>query len=362
MCSRISLLLVLFTTLLPVIANAQVGINNDNPDSSAVFDIKADQKGVLFPRINLEDIDGEGMSEKDALFYYNKSEKRFYYYSGKKGNWQCINPFNATDSSQITAPGNLTVDTNLTVKNNQTVKNKLTVENILNVTNVMEANQNKITLKKKVELNDEMSVQNNFTVEQGEVNVNNGNLSVNNGYRIKGKGSVPKGTILMWKGDASQNFNEDGKGIKELKGWAICNGNTHGTFTTPNLKNRFIKAGMQSSQGPSSSQYRNYPYYIDVENGCEPWQNKIIIKLNYTIPNPNGGTQYTKRDTIKAHNYKRAVSIAGWNTCPENNYIDCSTEFIKKIDNPDYYRNKNKCKTSNQIETDYYSLLFIIRI
>jgi len=351
-------LLAFFISLLSSICFAQVGINTDNPDTSAVLDIDSNNKGVLFPKIT----DTSSLNATNGLFYYNGNNNRFYYYNASKSNWQCINPFNATDTSHITAPCNLKVNSDLTVKSNQTVKNKLTVEDILEVTNVMEANQSIIILKKKVDLNDEMSVQNNFTVEQGEVNINNGDLSVNNGYRIKGKGSIPKGTILMWKGNTSQNFNSSGKGINDLEGWAICNGNTHGTFTTPNLTDRFIKAGTQSSLGPSSSQHKNDPYYIDVENGCEPWQNKIKIKLNYTLPNPGGGTQYSKSTTIKAHNYKRAVSIAGWNTCPQDNYVDCSTELIEKNPNPDYYRSKNSCKTSNQVDTDYYSLLFIIRI
>jgi hypothetical protein len=350
-------LLLLFSTFLFRISSAQVGINTDDPNSSAILEIYSNDKGVLFPKIT----DTSSLNVTNGLFYYNGNNNRFYYYNASKSNWQCINPLNSTDPSQITASNNLKVNSDLTVKNNQTVKNKLTVEDILEVTNVMEANQSIITLKKKVDLNDEMSVQNNFTVEQGEVNVNNGDISVNNGYRIKGKGSIPKGTILMWKGNTSQNFNSSGKGINDLEGWAICNGNTHGTFTTPNLTDRFIKAGTQSSLGTSTSQHRNDPYYIDVENGCEPWQNKIVIKLSYTTAGPTGGDG-SKQDTIKAHNYKRAVSIAGWNTCPEDNYTNCSTEFIKKIDNPDYYRSKNSCKTSNQVDTDYYSLLFIIRI
>jgi hypothetical protein len=225
----------------------------------------------------------------------------------------------------------------------------------------MEANQSIITLKKKVDLNDEMSVQNNFTVEQGEVNVNNGDFSVNNGYRIKGKGAIPKGTILMWKGNTSQNFNSSGKGINDLEGWAICNGNTYGTFTTPNLTDRFIKAGTQSSLGANSNQYNNNQYYIDAENGCEPWRNSYVIELTYYEGSPGGLVEKTRNDSIKAHSYQHAKTLLGWRNC-NGGYQKCDTRLLRKKNNPDYYRSKNSCKTSNQVDTDYYSLLFIIRI
>ncbi|MFW6145267.1 MAG: hypothetical protein ACOC4Y_00570, partial [bacterium] len=58
--------LLLVTTMLQ--GYAQIGINTDDPDASAILDIKSDKRGVLFPRIEKKDLDD--LQEKDALFYY----------------------------------------------------------------------------------------------------------------------------------------------------------------------------------------------------------------------------------------------------------------------------------------------------
>jgi microcystin-dependent protein len=162
------------------VCHAQVGINQDNPSDSAILHISSDSKGVLFPAPVVDKINN---NKKDGLFYYNSNEKRFYHYNKNLQSWQCVNPFNAEDTSNIKAPGNLSVQKNLTIKN-------------------------------------------------GKVTVKGGNLEVNksNNHMIKGYGTTPIGGIIMWSGKIS-NIPD---------GWALCDGKKHNGRQTPDLRGRFI--------------------------------------------------------------------------------------------------------------------------
>mgnify|MGYP000550657856 CR=1 FL=1 len=161
---------------------AQIGINTDNPDTSAVLDISSDEKGVLFPQIN----NSEKLDSTDGLFFYNSNEKRFYYYNGDKGNWQCVNPLNAEGPDNIAAPNNMTVENNLKVKNN--------------------------------------------------LKVDGGDLEVTKENKIIGYGTTPVGGIIMWSGDTIPD------------GWVLCNGQDTNGRETPDLRGRFV-VGYSESYG-----------------------------------------------------------------------------------------------------------------
>jgi len=163
----------------------QIGINTDDPDTSAILDIDSDDRGVLFPRIS----NPNQLDSTDGLFFYNNEEERFYYYNETLETWQCVNPFRAQDTSNIEAPGDLSVHEDLTVERN-------------------------------------------LTVENGKVTVKGGNLEVDttDQHMLKGYGTTPIGGIIMWSG-AIDSIPD---------GWALCDGKIHNGKQTPDLRGRFI--------------------------------------------------------------------------------------------------------------------------
>lgn len=338
---------------------AQIGINTDDPDESAILDIEADKKGVLFPRIEQGDI--EDMPEKDALFYYNNHTKRFYYYNASKANWQCINPFNSTEPSQIQAPGNLEVNSNLTVENNQTVKNKLTVESKTESNEVMKVDQNEIKLNKKVDVNDTMSVKKDLTVEEGE---------------IKGRGSAPVGTIVMWGLDDTTKIPEN---------WDICDGRGE----TPDLTDKFIIGGYTNYRD-GKIQYKNKNKYTSEPADCETDSNQYYIRAKITIHYNNGNTVfYNPPETMEAKIYKANSRSKAKDKAEEDdlcikdidkieelddfsdesidpeeiddNEWSCTVEVESEEENPDYYIDNSNCISEGYKEVPRYKLIFIMR-
>ena len=141
---------------------AQVGINQDDPDTLAILDIKHQNKGVLFPRI--DDIGQVG--EVNGMFFYRTTDNKFYYYNGTS--WQCVNPFSSTSGNTI---------------------------------------------------------EGNITIQNGGVTVQGGNLTVEPENTINGFGTIPIEGIIMWSGSVA-NFETSGLGKSgtNMYGWALCNG------------------------------------------------------------------------------------------------------------------------------------------
>lgn len=199
------------------VCHAQVGINQDNPSDSAILHISSDSKGVLFPAPVVDKINN---NKKDGLFYYNSDEKRFYHYNKNLQSWQCVNPFNAEDTSNIKAPGNLSVQKNLTIKN-------------------------------------------------GKVTVKRGNLEVNksNNHMIKGYGTTPIGGIIMWSGDTIPD------------GWALCDGKVHNGKQTPDLRGRFIVGYSEQYPDSDNEQMTNDTNYSPTPSDTTYRQKRYIYKI-----------------------------------------------------------------------------------
>ena len=309
---------------------AQIGINQDNPSDSAVLHISSDSKGVLFPAPVESKI---RTYNKDGLFYYSSDSKRFYYYNESKSNWQCLNPFNATDSSQITAPGDLVVNSDLTVNAN------LAVNGILEATN----NNDKIELKKDINAKNnslevsDVTVNNNATVENGDVEVENGDVNVNSG-KISGRGSVPIGTIVMWNGGTIPN------------GWEKCDGGSFNGVNIPNLTDRFIVAGNNSTSGGKIA-YRDHKYTSE-PNNCET--ERYTYYLQKPHPLPDHDPQTTIVDANSLSGAKSKASGSGWS---KEDGVSPNPE-----DNDEYYINNPNCTVDQFNERETYKLIFIIRV
>jgi len=125
-----------------LLSHAQVGINVDDPNPSAILHIHHDTKGVLFPAIdNLADV-----GEVNGLFIFRTSDNKFFYYNEDSAAWICMNPFYAEDDYNATLQGNLTID-------------------------------------------------------GGNVTVRGGNIEVEAENTISGYGTIPRGGIIMWSGE-----------------------------------------------------------------------------------------------------------------------------------------------------------------
>jgi hypothetical protein len=108
--------LILTIILLSGTTIAQVGVNTANPDTSAVLDISSNDKGVLFPRMDLGDLTVADpvVNPVESLLVWNTdaanggSAKGFYYWDGE---WKA---FGTSSSDQLSGVfGELTLDSDL---------------------------------------------------------------------------------------------------------------------------------------------------------------------------------------------------------------------------------------------------------
>ena len=96
---KIRLVLILFG-LGQIVANAQIGIMNNNPDKSAAMDIKASNKALLIPRVNLKSLSDIVTipNPTTSLLVYNTNDaigngSGFYYYNN---GWNKLIPIDNT--------------------------------------------------------------------------------------------------------------------------------------------------------------------------------------------------------------------------------------------------------------------------
>lgn len=95
------LLLLIFSLLLLQSASAQVGIQTDSPDGSAVLDIVSSNKGLLIPRLTLtNDLTNPSPVSAPAtgLLIYNAGANQptgFYFWTGSA--WKMLKPQETTD-------------------------------------------------------------------------------------------------------------------------------------------------------------------------------------------------------------------------------------------------------------------------
>ncbi len=220
---------------------AQVGINNDSPDSSSTLDMSGGtniDKGILLPTtrdvINVN-------QPAHGLLIYNDSINEFFFRNDSSNTWQSLNRLrsNATERSSYildslgvgkTTPnanldvaGNTNMDGGLAVGSDITVGGGITVNGLPGITST------------------------------GPVNATGKFATI----KEQGFDLVPRGSIIMWNGNTPPN------------GWAICDGTTHaavdgsGTMVvTPDLRGRFIV-------GKSNTDGTNYTYFNDEKNKFE---------------------------------------------------------------------------------------------
>jgi len=93
--------LIVLAILLNIQVYAQnVGINDDgsNPDNSAMLDVKSTSKGLLIPRLTLEQRNAIVNPVNGLLIWQTTEFYGFYYYDESKINWiPLLTPYNETD-------------------------------------------------------------------------------------------------------------------------------------------------------------------------------------------------------------------------------------------------------------------------
>jgi hypothetical protein len=225
------------------------------------------------------------------------------------------------------------------VYNDLTIKNNLSVNDILEATN----DNDKIELKKDInaenhslEVND-ATVDNNVKVESGNVNVING--------EVTGRGTVPVGTIVMW-----------GKGKSEIpSNWQICDGTKVGNIQTPDLSDRFIVAGSNSTSAGKIA-HRKSIYTPDPEE-CELQQYIYTFTVSW---GDEDGHEYNK-DVTYLRNSKPTVQSVITDHCLSH-YEPCYALYKEKETNPNYYIGNSDCRVNEFKELKKHKLIFIMRV
>jgi microcystin-dependent protein len=151
-----------------------------------------------------------------------------------------------------------------------------------------------------------------------ERDAENDTLDINTAINTAVNGSIPVGGIIMWSG------------VSIPTNWALCNGTTYGSITTPDLRDRFIV-------GAGSS---------------------------YAIGNTGGAPTVTLQTTeIPAHTHDVTYSTAQGDThaCSDTNQnqADC---FRSRYKNASATSTSTGDSGAHENRPPYYALAYIMRI
>ena len=150
--------------------NAQVGINNTNPNKYSALDINGGgTKGIIIPnmtQITRESLKNENLPRGLLVFDSNT----FFFWNGTE--WIALNPLQATDNNKNTLklPTNgatITFSNNLNITGTTTIQNVATINNKLTVNGNIDAVNNTINAKTLTATTGNI---NNITATTGNIN------------------------------------------------------------------------------------------------------------------------------------------------------------------------------------------------
>jgi len=160
---------------------------------------------------------------------------------------------------------------------------------------------------------------------------------------------VPTGIITMWSG----NLNAI------PAGWALCDGTTHGTFVTPDLRGRFIVGAGQNSQ-PAGNEQDNTNYSVNDKGG--------VNKYKHTA-DESGLPVHTHTSAPHTHKYWFTVNSDDTNKGADSN--DKSAAKSNEITNEPYTHPETviinnstaqDAAVSHENRPAYYALAYIIKL
>ncbi len=222
---------------------AQVGINTTAPDSSAVLDLNANNKGLLIPTMSKTQREAMQASPPssglaDGLLVYDTNYKRFYFWDINISKWVVLNNWRKEYTSDTSDDEHVTIvlENSSNVGIGQSSPNsKLTVNGNLSIGNSnTQAPPNGAYVDGQVIIGSGAGTTSKLEIE-GTATATDSITAPN----FWGRGTVPVGFIGMYSGSTNATlFEASGKGKdgSKMEGWAICNGHNG----TPNLVDRFV--------------------------------------------------------------------------------------------------------------------------
>lgn len=217
---------------------AQIGVDQPDPNPFSILDLQATDKGLLIPRMSTSDrsallVDCVTKTDcPDGLMVFDSDIKAFFYL--KKSKWFALNPWVLADSSVAAEE----------MESNELLLNRIGI-------GINPGNAYKLDVNGAVKIRDSVGIAKSVTIATGDLKVATGNISApagnisttsgniststgvvtasgfsTNTATTNVSGPVPRGGIIMWSGSIATIPT----------GWALCNG----ANGTPNLQDKFI--------------------------------------------------------------------------------------------------------------------------
>ena len=281
---------------------AQVGINTTAPDSSAVLDLNANNKGLLIPTMTTTQREAMQVAPPasglaDGLLVYDTNYKRFYFWDTNISKWVVLNNWRKEYTSDISDDEHVTIvlENSSNVGIGQSSPNsRLTVNGNLSIGNTnTQAPPNGAYVDGQVIIGSGAGTTSKLEIE-GTATATDSITAPN----FWGRGTVPVGFIGMYSGSTNATlFEASGKGKdgSKMEGWAICNGNNN----TPDLRGKFIVGA--TKEEPINDGDNTYAVK---EMGGE---NTHQLNVNEMPSHNHTGTT----DTTGSHSHKAYIDSGG---------------------------------------------------
>lgn len=254
---------------------AQVGINTTAPDSSAVLDLNANNKGLLIPTMTTTQREAMQVAPPatglaDGLLVYDTDYKRFYFWDTSVSKWVVLNNWRKeyTSNTADDEPVTIVLENNSNVGIGQPAPNsKLTVNGNLTVGSNTTAPANGAYVDGQVKIGYTGTNTDKLVVEGNSTTTDTAKADV-----FVGRGITPVGGIIMYAGSTAGLFDGTGLGIAgtKMEGWAICNNNNG----TPDLRGRFV-VGATMGEAANDGDY----VYANSEQGGENEHTLTIAEM-----------------------------------------------------------------------------------
>lgn len=356
---KIALLIVILSIAFTTV-EAQVGINNANPDSTAVLDLKSTSKGLLIPRMTSSERDimsSFGNVPANSLLVFDTDLRQFCFWNAPKSQWDVINNWKSPagngsniyiDDTVCVGIGSSIIDAQLdlagSINKGQNINGKKlwirSYDSDGSQVYIIKAEDENggvdfyILNKPSSSGRATMYFAGNFGIgtqnpsERLEIN---GNVKAT---EFIGNGAIPVGGIIMWSGSTSSI----------PAGWALCNGLTVNGHATPDLRGRFII-------GAGST------YAVGNTGGSE----RVTLTTN-EMPSHNHGIT----DPGHTHGFWSASNyVHNLETDPNtstDNVRQNSSNFSTTNSTTGITINNNGGGQSHENRPPYYALAYIMRV